>query len=104
VDYFRDVQTKDIKYKPFIAPTDQPPIWLNAEIMARYKPELQKYYYDATKYKTYLEQLGIAYPTTRETMKPKMDESSRARMSVTGANRSTSVSCSSPHVHASAAH
>ena len=72
--YFRDVQTKDTKYKPFIAPTDQPPIWLNAEIMARFKPELQKHYYDATKYKTYLEQLGIAYPTTRETMKPKMDE------------------------------
>jgi aminobenzoyl-glutamate utilization protein B len=72
--YFRDVQTKDIKYKPFIAPTDQPPIWLNAEIMARYKPELQKYYYDAGKYKTYLEQLGIAYPTTRETMRPKMED------------------------------
>ena len=72
--YFRDVQTKDTKYTPFIAPTDQPPIWLNAEIMARFKPELQKHYYDATKYKTYLEQLGIAYPTTRETMKPKMDE------------------------------
>ncbi len=65
--YFRDVQTKDTKYTPFIAPTDQPPIWMNAEIMARYKPELQKYYYDAKKYKNYLEQLGIAYPTTRDT-------------------------------------
>ena len=70
--YFRDVQTKETKYVPFIAPTDQPPIWLNADIMARYKPELQKYYYDAKKYKTYLEQLGIAYPTTREMLKPKM--------------------------------
>jgi len=72
--YFRDVQTKDIKYTPFIAPTDQPPIWLNAEIMARFKPELQKYYYDSKKYKNYLEQLGIAYPTTRETAKPKMEQ------------------------------
>jgi aminobenzoyl-glutamate utilization protein B len=72
--YFRDVQTKDIKYTPFIAPTDQPPIWLNAEIMARFKPELSKYYYDSKKYKTYLEQLGIAYPTTRETAKPKMEQ------------------------------
>ena len=70
--YFRDVQTKETKYVPFIAPTDQPPIWLNADIMARYKPELQKYYYDPKKYKTYLEQLGIAYPTTREMLKPKM--------------------------------
>jgi aminobenzoyl-glutamate utilization protein B len=72
--YFRDVQTKDVKYTPFIAPTDQPPIWLNAEIMARFKPELQKYYYDSKKYKNYLEQLGIAYPTTRETAKPKMEQ------------------------------
>jgi aminobenzoyl-glutamate utilization protein B len=70
--YFREVQTKETKYIPFIAPTDQPPIWLNADIMARYKPELQKYYYDPKKYKTYLEQLGIAYPTTREMLKPKM--------------------------------
>ena len=72
--YFRDVQTKDTKYVPFIAPTDQPPIWFNAEIMARFKPELQKLYYDPKKFKSYLEQLGIAYPTTRETLKPKMDE------------------------------
>ena len=72
--YFRDVQTKDTKYVPFIAPTDKPPIWMNAEIMARFKPELQKLYYDPKKFKSYLEQLGIAYPTTRETLKPKMDE------------------------------
>ena len=71
--YFRDVQTKDVKYVPFISATDKPPIWMNADIMARYKPELQKHYYDAKKYKSYLEQLGIAYPTTRETLKPKMD-------------------------------
>lgn len=71
--YFRDVQTKDTKYTPFIAPTDQPPIWMNAGIMARFKPELQKQYYDSKKFKTYLEQLGITYPTTRETLKPKMD-------------------------------
>ena len=42
--------------------------------MARFKPELSKYYYDSKKYKTYLEQLGIAYPTTRETLKPKMEQ------------------------------
>jgi len=70
--YFREVQTKETKYTAFISPTDQPPTWMNAEIMARYKPELQKYYYDSKKYKTYLEQLGIAYPTTREMLKPKM--------------------------------
>ncbi len=64
-DYFQNVQTKDVKYKPFIRPGDQPPIWLNADIMAKYKPQLQKFYYDPSKYKTYLEQLGIEYPTVR---------------------------------------
>jgi aminobenzoyl-glutamate utilization protein B len=64
-EYFRNVQTKDTKYTPFISPTDQPAIWLNAEIMARYRPEMRKYYYDASKYANYLEQLGIKYPTVR---------------------------------------
>ncbi len=64
-DYFRNVQTKDRKYTPFIRPVDQPAIWLNAEIMARYRPEMRKYYYDPTKFSTYLEQLGIKYPTVK---------------------------------------
>jgi len=64
-DFFRSVQTAQTKYTPFIRPTDRPAIWLNREIMARYKPELRKYYYDPTKYKTYLEQLGISYPTVK---------------------------------------
>jgi len=69
--YFRTVQTKDIQYTPFISPTDQPPIWMNAEIMARYKPQLQRFYYDPRRFRTYLEQLGITYPTVREN--PRMD-------------------------------
>ena len=64
--YFRDVQTKDVKYTPFISPTDQPPIWMNAEIMARYRPLLAPHYYDPKKFRSYLEQLGIRYPTVRE--------------------------------------
>jgi aminobenzoyl-glutamate utilization protein B len=65
-DYFDNVQTKETKYKPFFAPTDKPPIWLNTDIMAQYRPEMRKYYYDPKKYKTYLEQLGIEYPTVRK--------------------------------------
>ena len=65
-DYFNNVQTKEVKYKPFFAPTDKPPIWLNDKIMAQYRPEMRKYYYDPKKYKTYLEQLGIEYPTVRK--------------------------------------
>jgi aminobenzoyl-glutamate utilization protein B len=40
-------------------------VWLNEATMAKYRPELKKYYYDPTKYKTYLDQLGIKYPTIR---------------------------------------
>jgi aminobenzoyl-glutamate utilization protein B len=35
------------------------------EIMAQFRPQMKKYYYDPTKYKSYLEQLGIQYPTLR---------------------------------------
>ena len=63
--YFHDVQEKDIRYTPFIGPNDKPATWLNADIMARYRPLMAKYYYDPSKYKTYLEQLGITYPTVK---------------------------------------
>lgn len=62
-DYFTNVQTKDVKYKPFIKDTDPPAIDLNKEIMGTYREQMKKYYYDPTRYKTYLEQLGIQYPT-----------------------------------------
>jgi aminobenzoyl-glutamate utilization protein B len=65
-DYFRNVQTKELKYEPLIRPDDRPAIDLNKEIMEKYRPELKKYYYDPSRYKTYLEQLGISYPTVRK--------------------------------------
>jgi aminobenzoyl-glutamate utilization protein B len=65
-DYFRNVQTKTTKYIPLIRPTDKPAIWLNKERMEKYRPEMKKYYYDPTKYKNYLDQLGIKYPTTEK--------------------------------------
>jgi aminobenzoyl-glutamate utilization protein B len=68
-DYFNNVQTKNTKYVSFIRPGDKPAIWLNEQTMAKYRPEMKKYYYDSTKYKTYLEQLGISYPTVRTTPK-----------------------------------
>ena len=64
-DYF-GVQTQDRQYKTFLRPQDKPAIWLNRDIMARFKPELEKYYYDPSQYDTYLEQLGITYPTIRD--------------------------------------
>jgi aminobenzoyl-glutamate utilization protein B len=64
-DYFRTVQTRNQTYAPLIAPTDQPDTSLNAGTMERFRAEMRKYYYDPTKYKTYLDQLGITYPTIR---------------------------------------
>jgi aminobenzoyl-glutamate utilization protein B len=64
-DYFTNVETKDVKYKSFFAATDQPPIWLNKERMEKYRPLMKPFYYDPKKYATYLEQLGIKYPTVR---------------------------------------
>jgi aminobenzoyl-glutamate utilization protein B len=64
-DYFKNVQTKDKKYIPLIRPEDKPAIWLNEVMMAKYRPEMKKYYYDPSKYKSYLDQLGIKYPTVR---------------------------------------
>ena len=63
--YFRDVQTKDRKYQPLISPGDNPPTWMNKRTMDTYREQMRKYYYDPSKYKSYLEQLGIKYPTTR---------------------------------------
>jgi aminobenzoyl-glutamate utilization protein B len=64
-DYFNNVQLKQRKYTPLIRPGDQPAIWMNKDTMDRYRPEMRKFYYDQAKYKTYLDQLGIKYPTVR---------------------------------------
>ena len=64
--YFNDVQAPEQEYIPFISATDQPAIFLNEQIMQRYRPLMEPYYYDATRFDTYLEQLGIEYPTVRE--------------------------------------
>jgi aminobenzoyl-glutamate utilization protein B len=66
-EYFEKVQTKNRKYTPLIRPQDQPAIHLNKAIMDRYRPEMRKFYFDPTKHKTYLDQLGIKYPTVRGT-------------------------------------
>jgi len=66
-DYFVNVQTKDRKYQSFLRPADQPAIWLNEKTMETYRPRMKALYYDPSKYDTYLEQLGIKYPTVRAT-------------------------------------
>jgi aminobenzoyl-glutamate utilization protein B len=64
--YFNDVQTKDEKYIPFITKDTPPPTHLNKAILEKYREQMRKFYYDPTKYPTYLDQLGIKYPTLRQ--------------------------------------
>ena len=63
--YFNEVQMKNVTYKHFITDDDKPAIWANQELMDRYREEMSKYYFDPNKFDTYLEQLGIEYPTVR---------------------------------------
>ncbi len=60
--YYNNVQTKDVKYIPFVEKDTPPAIFLNTKIMERFRPQLRKFYYDPSKYNSYLEQLGIVYP------------------------------------------
>lgn len=68
-EYYRTEQTKDIKYTPLIGEKDIPAIYLNQKIMGEFAPKLKPLYYNPAKYKTYLEQLGIQYPTIRPDQK-----------------------------------
>jgi aminobenzoyl-glutamate utilization protein B len=61
-DYFQNVQTKDQKYVSMLSPEDKPAIHRNDELMARMRPKMEPFYYDAKKYPTYLDQLGVKYP------------------------------------------
>jgi aminobenzoyl-glutamate utilization protein B len=61
--YFTDVQLKNHKVLPLLSETDQPQVHLNRETMERFRPEMRKFYYDASKYDTYLDQLGVKFPT-----------------------------------------
>jgi len=63
--YFKN-QTKETKYQPMIRQTDKPAIELNEEIMRNYRDEMSNFYYDPDKYETYLDQLGIKYPTIKK--------------------------------------
>ena len=65
-DYYTNVQTKDVKYIPFITANDPPAIHLNKEIMDKYRSRMKPFYYQPEKYGTYLEQLGVAYPTVKK--------------------------------------
>ncbi len=78
-DYYTNVQTKDQKYIPLIGEKDQPAITLNEKIMREYAPKLKPYYYNPQKYKSYLEQLGITYPTVRPDQREALEKMSQKK-------------------------
>lgn len=63
--YFAE-QTKTVKWQSLIPAGTAPPVYLNRERQERYRPQLEKFYYDSSKYPTYLEQLGVKYPTVKQ--------------------------------------
>jgi aminobenzoyl-glutamate utilization protein B len=64
--YFREEQSSRTQYESFLSESDEPAIHLNAKILEEYREKMRPHYYDPTRYATYLEQLGIEYPTVRE--------------------------------------
>ncbi|GAB4026888.1 M20 family metallopeptidase [Spirosoma gilvum] len=93
--YYRDEQTKDIKYEPLISSKEKPAIYLNKKIMDEFKPKLETFYYDPAKYKSYLDQLGIKYPTVRDDQREavkKQLEKDKAEKSTPAAKVSSSRS------------
>lgn len=61
--YFENEQTSEHEYTSFLSAEDQPAIHKNEEIMAEFRPLQSEFYYDPSQYDTYLEQLGVTYPT-----------------------------------------
>ena len=73
-EYYRTEQTKDLQYTPLIGEKDLPAITLNQKIMTEYAPKLKPFYYNPARYKTYLDQLGIVYPTVRPDQKAEIQK------------------------------
>ena len=63
--YFREEQGMEMEYVPMVTKEDSPAVYLNTEIMDEFRPQLEKFYYDDSKFDSYLEQLGVIYPTLK---------------------------------------
>jgi len=60
--YFREEQLGNDEYMPFISKDDPPAVEKNAEVMQSYRERMREFYYDPSRYDSYLEQLGVDYP------------------------------------------
>lgn len=60
--YFENVQRKTDHYDPIL---QKPAIWLNANLMSQIRPQMEQFYYQPSRFPTYLDQLGIRYQSPR---------------------------------------
>ncbi|MSV28227.1 MAG: amidohydrolase [Bryobacterales bacterium] len=63
-EYFTE-QTRETKWRSLVPEGTKAPADLNREKMERFRPALKQLRYDPARYKTYIEQLGIQYPTVK---------------------------------------
>lgn len=61
--YHSEVQLADYQWESLIPEGTEPPIFLNEDRMKTFRPLLEQLRYDPSRYDTYLEQLGVVYPT-----------------------------------------
>ena len=64
------MQLKNNKVLPLLADTDMPQVQINRDTMERFRPQMRNFYYDAAKYDTYLDQLGVKFPTITKASAP----------------------------------
>jgi aminobenzoyl-glutamate utilization protein B len=69
--YFDTEQQKYDHYDPMLTATDVPSIHLNDITMQQMREKMEPFYYNPSKYPTYLDQLGISYPYDAATSKVK---------------------------------
>ncbi len=60
--YQQEVQFAEQTYEPVLTSEDMPGIHLNEDVMSRMRPQMEQFYYDPSRFSSYLEQLGVAYP------------------------------------------
>ncbi|WP_137680170.1 amidohydrolase [Aurantiacibacter suaedae] len=59
--YFNEVQAAEDTYDPLLAAEDMPTIEMNKKLMDELRPEMKPYYYDPSRFDSYLDQLGVDY-------------------------------------------
>jgi aminobenzoyl-glutamate utilization protein B len=58
-------QMAGVTWRSLVPPGAKPPTHLNVELMAKYRPLIEKHHYDPDSPRTYLQQMGVTYPPGR---------------------------------------